>query len=59
MTNVRKNREHVILLILSISELKESNKLSGSFGDSFKMIVAKNTCKAAKTDKTYLTTKTD
>ena len=37
MTNVRKNREHVILLILSISELKESNKLSGSFGDSFLM----------------------
>ena len=37
MTNVRKNHEHVILLILSISELKESNKLSGSFGDSFLM----------------------
>ena len=60
MINVRKNHGHVILLVLRMLEHKGSNKLFGSFGDLlFKMIVAKNTCKAAKTDKTYLTKQTD
>ena len=60
MINVRKNHGHVILLVLSMLQHKWSNKLFGSFGDLlFKMIVANNTCKAAKIDKTYLTTKTD